>query len=722
MRPVSVRNDSAIGRENSPPGGFEDTITKHVPLHRLTAAAKRNSHHYRPLPTSSSMRIAVLQAGHADDSVAFSLELVADCRMASAYNALSYCWGYFADMVEVQCDGRAFFVTRNLRRALQQLRFPDQSRRLWVDAICINQFDVAERSQGVSMMRQIYSGARRVDVWLGPSDERTADAVSLLKTIATNCCVSVYGVGERSWWLQKLKQEDYPNRILQSGSLVDVPDASSESWQSLKHYYARHWFTRVWVIQEVQNGVDVRLKCGEHDVEWEFVALAAVWITYASPCEIRRLFWRSEGPGTAQTMRDRLRTKREVPFLLALDQARRFRSTDPRDKVFSLLQHPVTRVNKLSEHHAANHADVVEGSTHLDMVADYSTTVAKVYREVAIRSIQRYNTLEVFWYADSAPAVCSRYPSWIPRWDLPPEGTRHDIPSILYDASAGKYPVVSSLSEKSITLRGVQIGSIATVQSVFPLPSGRSSDSYDLSMPSTRLDPDRLRSACTIITQDIWSPGGIRRIQDLRRAHPDHGNHFADFAAFMLEAIEDGQQDMYVALDTFYCDCCNGVIVPQGEPSLAAPQMYYCGACSPAYGMCGPCFMSGKHSLRAAHAPRPKPLPAVHYISNTATLARLKQVPSGGSAEDFGRRMIDTCYRRTFFATAEGCVGSCLDTVLPGDAIVVLYGGKVPYVLRKQVCGSYRLVGCCCLDGVMDGEAVGLCERGELVERDFRLR
>ncbi|KAK0839499.1 hypothetical protein LTR03_011212 [Friedmanniomyces endolithicus] len=494
VRPFSTRHDSALGRESEPLGMRpEDLTTRNVPLLRLTVAAKRNNHHYRPLSTSSSVRIAVLQPGRGDDPVAFSLELVPDCRTATAYNALSYCWGFFADMVEIQCNGRAFFATRNLRRALQQLRLPDQSRRLWVDAICINQSDVTERDQGVSMMRQIYSGAQRVDVWLGPSDERTAGAISLLETIATNCCVSVYGAGERSWWLQRLKQEDYPNRILQNGSTVDVPDASSESWQSLKHYYARHWFTRVWVIQEVQSGIDVRLQCGEHVIEWEFVALAAVWITYASPCEIRRLFWKSEGPGTAQTMRDRLRTKREVPFLLALDQARRFRSTDPRDKVFSLLQHPVTRVNKLSEHHAANHADVV-----------------------------RYNSLEIFW------------------WDLAPEGTRHDIPSILYDASAGKYPVVCSLSEKSITLRGVQVGSIATVQPVFPLASGGASDSHDHSIPSARSHPDRLRSACTIITQDTWSPGGIRRIQELRRAHPDHGNHFADFASFILEAIGDG--------------------------------------------------------------------------------------------------------------------------------------------------------------------------------------
>ncbi|KAK1072171.1 hypothetical protein LTR74_002745 [Friedmanniomyces endolithicus] len=614
-------------------------------------------------------------------------------------------------MVEIQCNGRAFFVTRNLRRALQQLRLPDQSRRLWVDAICINQSDVTERSQGVSMMRQIYSGAQRVDVWLGPSDERTAGAISLLETIATNCCVSVYGAGERSWWLRKLKQEDYPNRILQNGSTVDVPDASSESWQSLKHYYARHWFTRVWVIQEVQSGIDVRLQCGEHVIEWEFVALAAVWITYASPCEIRRLFWKSEGPGTAQTMRD------------SEDEAGSPVPTRTGPGTTVSVDRP-SRQGLLAAATSCNAGQQALGASCRQpcRFCDYNMTVAEVYREVAIRSIQRYNTLEVFWYVDSVPAVCSRYPSWIPRWDLAPEGTRHDIPSILYDASAGKYPVLSSLSEKSITLRGVQVGSIATVQPIFPLVSGDPSDSHGLCIPSARLDPDRLGSACTIITQDIWSPGGIRRIQDLRRAHPDHGNHFADFASFILEAIGDGQQDMFIALDTFYCDCCNGVIVPQGESSLVAPQMYYCGACLPAYAMCGSCFTAGKHSLRAAHTPRSKTLPAVHYISNPTTLAQLRHAATGGSTQDFGRRMIGTCYKRTFFATAEGWIGSCLDTVLPGDVIVVLYGGKVPHVFRKQVCGSYRLVGCCYVDGVMDGEAVGMCERSELVERDFRLR
>jgi hypothetical protein len=38
--------------------------------------------------------------------------------------------------------------------------------RLWIDAICINQADLDERKQQVQLMRDVYSGASRVVVWL----------------------------------------------------------------------------------------------------------------------------------------------------------------------------------------------------------------------------------------------------------------------------------------------------------------------------------------------------------------------------------------------------------------------------------------------------------------------------------------------------------------------------------------------------------------------------
>lgn len=39
--------------------------------------------------------------------------------------------------------------------------------RIWIDAICINQSDDAEKSVQVAMMADIYAGAKNVIVWLG---------------------------------------------------------------------------------------------------------------------------------------------------------------------------------------------------------------------------------------------------------------------------------------------------------------------------------------------------------------------------------------------------------------------------------------------------------------------------------------------------------------------------------------------------------------------------
>ena len=58
-------------------------------------------------------------------------------------------------------------ITKNLSNALVSLRRPYESRLLWVDALCINQDDVEERSQQVSIMGRIYKEARMVLVYLG---------------------------------------------------------------------------------------------------------------------------------------------------------------------------------------------------------------------------------------------------------------------------------------------------------------------------------------------------------------------------------------------------------------------------------------------------------------------------------------------------------------------------------------------------------------------------
>jgi ABC-type antimicrobial peptide transport system ATPase subunit len=79
------------------------------------------------------------------------------------------------------------------------MRFSDKPRVLWIDAICINQSSLSERSDQVALMSTIYSRANRNLVYLGEDDtavaERAIENVEILYAemrVATNNCESVY--------------------------------------------------------------------------------------------------------------------------------------------------------------------------------------------------------------------------------------------------------------------------------------------------------------------------------------------------------------------------------------------------------------------------------------------------------------------------------------------------------------------------------------------------
>lgn len=67
---------------------------------------------------------------------------------APPYNALSYAWGDPSDPTfQIALNERAFTIRKNLWEALNRLQSESQELMIWIDAICINQSDLAERSE-----------------------------------------------------------------------------------------------------------------------------------------------------------------------------------------------------------------------------------------------------------------------------------------------------------------------------------------------------------------------------------------------------------------------------------------------------------------------------------------------------------------------------------------------------------------------------------------------
>lgn len=87
------------------------------------------------------------------------------------YDALSYTWatenGDATLSHSIMLDGRSLNITQNLAEGLRRLRSCTSWRRLWVDAVCINQNDPNERTAQVAMMFDIYKLAQNVVIWLG---------------------------------------------------------------------------------------------------------------------------------------------------------------------------------------------------------------------------------------------------------------------------------------------------------------------------------------------------------------------------------------------------------------------------------------------------------------------------------------------------------------------------------------------------------------------------
>jgi hypothetical protein len=96
------------------------------------------------------------------------------------YQTLSYTWGSSRKTDTIIVNGYPFSVTRNLFEALCKLRTEDPGTNWWVDAICINQEDIAERNEQVSLMRAIYKESQEVLIWLGEEADDSSLAIDTI--------------------------------------------------------------------------------------------------------------------------------------------------------------------------------------------------------------------------------------------------------------------------------------------------------------------------------------------------------------------------------------------------------------------------------------------------------------------------------------------------------------------------------------------------------------
>lgn len=275
---------------------------------------------------------------------------------ASEYEAVSYRWGSSQRTESILLDGASFVITRSAYNLLIARRSIWRSRTVWIDAICINQADEAEKAAQVQLMREIYHQASRVVIFTGGGWTARLAAPLLYETVA-----ATYQFDDPVLALNKLSNRE----------------RSTTKWKALKELVLNDYFTRAWIVQEVSVGEKVELYYGGLYISWSVFFQLAMHLAHPHRREMLTLADRKDrafyGTSSLENIAFmsflRPTSSGTIAQRTALDAVLyatfTFRATDPRDKVFSVL--------------GIAKYDDPEGL----LLPDYSKSVSQVYRDTA---------------------------------------------------------------------------------------------------------------------------------------------------------------------------------------------------------------------------------------------------------------------------------------------------------------------------------------------------
>lgn len=136
-----------------------------------------SQHKYRPLESPTTIRLLSLLPPTEDGELSLKLEHSSLEDAQNSFTAISYTWGREGHLHRVWIDGTWMLLRKNIWNFVHHcINTPFKKvapLRFWVDAICINQADLHEKSAQVRLMSKIFGLATNVLVWLGSASTQT---------------------------------------------------------------------------------------------------------------------------------------------------------------------------------------------------------------------------------------------------------------------------------------------------------------------------------------------------------------------------------------------------------------------------------------------------------------------------------------------------------------------------------------------------------------------
>ncbi|OCL10920.1 HET-domain-containing protein [Glonium stellatum] len=645
---------------------------------------------YDPLPANDPRMLRVLDIlpGKKTDPLVCTLKLESslpdDNREAKStpsspatfepatYEALSYVWGDPTRSRQIILNGCAFGVTQNLEAALRHLRREDVERRLWVDAICINQADSREKEREVARMCSIYFNCRQVVVWLGEGSTDSDVAMEFANEIYR--CFSEHPMFGRFDEDSDVEDDENFYEWMQTNTrlaLVQglIAPKYIHSWKSLHQLFSRAWWSRAWVLQEITVARQATVFCGTISRPWSVISMAAsvasdtFYIVHqlingesltseapyawkASHCDVvaqiiaKRERWTQQDQRNIHTRLNHTVVRQRAGNSSMWLTANIMRGCSlPQDKIFSVI-------------------GLLPDALRDAIRPNYRDPVDKIFKDVVKAYIDVTRWLNIICHSQYTPWRPVGYPSWMPDWTRIPRmivyADRSQAGFNFYDpADSVKACVTFSEDLSVLSVEGFAVGTVKKTLLEFTcLPN---------LVKLRGIIPERDDNQ--IEAEKFHSPG-VRKRWVIRPGREEPSDPVVwefdkDFEElFRLTSENYSNIEMLDKLDLFLRAFQQRYIALQSKQASTVPG-------------------SVSKDQRAE--------------SDTSSIYTVVQ----------GLLM-----SRTFFEMEEGQIGIAPDFTKRGDLVCVFKGCDAPIILREHTEGSYTFIGDSHVLGFMDGEGM----------------
>lgn len=703
-----------------------------------------------------------------------------DIAEAPRFSALSWAWGNAYGIEENICINDATFKVTNpsLLDALKHLRryftHPTSPAAapewIWIDALCINQEDMEERSGQVLMMVAIYEQATNVISWLGSGDPAITSAFSF---IAETVQAARGATNSRAQIKMRIGREPVANAAGgawedSTNSMDTIVDPRLIHLFSLSNdipqFFGMSYWHRLWIVQElVRTRPEDNIIMYENDTmlfsdiqifrdswleflkrlqllpQWEasltrtpgWENIAASWAVYVRTMEDTLVVW------SYYDFLRGVRTSADNLLYVVLSGA--YISVDPRDKVYGFL-------------------GLASPSVQKQVSVDYSQPAADLYKNWFAEVLRDWMSLDPLYFAGLNSRTHSDpmdgLPSWVPDlrrsirespvWDATLGQTlEHAERGLRFKFSASGTPMPFQIEGQRLRCGGILASQAA---SVIPV-DGLNIDLMHIHNTLAAFSGNEELSMLSVLNSVLWAlmcgvdrfnvAETARRLQSAERAvtRPETslsiGSEQLQLVRSMplMQAVAkltlQRSDSALVTDDSVLTALCSDSRRLGTDPvadallMLTFIRLYLSSVATQdvstlesQLGLSPNCDLRSilRSFLRGSGAARQDQDAAFGDV-DIESLINSETIP--GMQQTLKRYL--EAYEHTLFVTTNGMIGNGPRAMRTGDQIVLFDDVQIPFVVRPLSSGcEYELVGSCYVQGISDGEIAAAARRGDV--------